>query len=279
MSLGWYEKAEETARFIRGQTSLRPRVGLILGSGLGAFGDSLEEATKIPYDRIPHFPLSTVVGHAGRLVMGRKKKVAVAILQGRAHYYEGYTLEEVVFPVRVLKGLGIGVLVVTNAAGGISRRVRSPGFMLLSDHINLLGENPLRGPNEERWGPRYPDMTEAYSKELRKLARREGRRLKLPLSEGVYAAVPGPCYETPAEVRWLARLGADVVGMSTVPETIVARHMGMKVLGLSSVTNKAAGLSKKEINHEEVLEVGERMAARLAAFLQALLPGLEKAAP
>lgn len=278
MSAGDYEKAQEAAQFLRKRTSLRPRVGLILGSGLGAFGEALEAATKIPYKKIPHFPVSTAVGHAGRLLMGRAGKVPVAVMQGRAHYYEGYTLPEVAFPIRVLGLLGVRVLVVTNAAGGINRRFKVRGLMLMSDHINLLGANPLRGANEERFGPRFPDMTEAYSKRLRAVAKSVARRMKLRLFEGVYAAVPGPSYETPAEIRALARIGADVVGMSTVPEVIVAQHMGLEVLGLSSVTNMAAGLSKGKISHEEVLEAGERMAGQLTAFLRALIPLLEKEA-
>lgn len=278
MSGGEFENAQEAARFIRQRTPLRPRVGLILGSGLGAFGDSLSAASKIPYRRIPHFPVSTAVGHAGRLVIGVSGKVPVVVMQGRAHYYEGYTLQEVAFPIRVLGALGLRVLVVTNAAGGINRRLRVRGLMLMRDHINLLGANPLRGSNEERFGPRFPDMTEAYSKKLRALAKREARRLKLRLFEGVYAAVPGPSYETPAEIRALARIGADVVGMSTVPEVIAARHLGIDVLGLSSVTNMAAGLSKGKIHHEEVLEAGERMAGQLTAFLRALIPVLAREA-
>ena len=274
MNLSEFEKAQEAAQFLRQRTSLEPRVGLVLGSGLGAFGDSLTDAVKIPYQEIPHFPVSTVVGHAGRLVVGRSGKVPVAVMQGRAHYYEGYTLEQVVFPVRVLAALGIGALVVTNAAGGINRKLKVRGLLLIRDHVNLMGVNPLRGPNEERFGPRYPDMTEAYSKAFRALAKKEARRLKLRLFEGVYAALPGPSYETPAEIRSLACIGADVVGMSTVPEVIVANHMGIPVLGLSSVTNMAAGLSKKKIDHEEVLEAGERMAGQLTAFLRALVPAL-----
>ncbi len=274
MNLSEFGKAEEAARFIRGRAKLEPRVGLVLGSGLGAFGESLIEAVKIPYQEIPHFPVSTVVGHAGRLVVGQSGKVPVAVMQGRAHYYEGYTLEEVVFPVRVLAALGIRALVVTNAAGGINRKLQVRGLLLIRDHINLMGVNPLRGPNEQRFGPRYPDMTEAYSKTFRALAKKEARRLKLRLFEGIYAALPGPSYETPAEIRSLARIGADVVGMSTVPEVIVANHMGIPVLGFSSVTNMAAGIAKKKIHHEEVLEAGERMAGQLTAFLRALVPAL-----
>jgi purine-nucleoside phosphorylase len=251
-------------------------VGLILGSGLGAFADSLRRAKRIPYRQIPHFPVSTAVGHAGRLVAGLVGGVPVIVLQGRAHYYEGYTPEQVVFPTRVLKLLGVEALVVTNAAGGISARLKVPSLMLIRDHINHMGFNPLRGGNDERFGPRFPDMSEAYSKKFRALARKEARRQKLRLPEGVYAALHGPSYETPAEIQALKRIGADAVGMSTAPEVTVASHMGMKVLGISSVTNLAAGLSKQKINHEEVLEEGGRIAGRLTRLLEALAPLLAK---
>ena len=273
-----FDRAQEAAAAVRARSAHRPRIGLILGSGLGAFGDALRDAAKIPYRDIPHFPVSTAVGHAGRLVVGLSGKTPVAVLQGRAHSYEGYSFQEVAFPVRVLGALGVQLLVVTNAAGGINRSFRVRGLMLMSDHINLLGANPLRGPNDDRLGPRFPDITEAYSKRLRQLARQVARRQRLRLFEGVYAAVTGPSYETPAEIQALARIGADVVGMSTVPEVIVARHMGIEVLGLSSVTNMAAGISKKKINHEEVLEAGARMAGALTQFLHALLPVLDKEA-
>lgn len=276
MSQGQFDKAQEAARFVRERSPLRPLVGLVLGSGLGAFGDSLADACAIPYHRIPHFPLSTAVGHAGCLRIGRTGGVPVAVMQGRAHFYEGYTLEEVTFPVRVLSVLGVRALVLTNAAGGIHPKLRARGLLLIRDHINLMGGNPLRGSNEERLGPRFPDMTEAYSKRLQALARKQARRRRVRLFEGVYAAVPGPSYETPAEIRMLARVGADVVGMSTVPEVIVANHMGMEVLGISCVTNMAAGISKKKISHEEVLEAGERMAKRFSSFLQALIPALAR---
>ncbi|MGH9862076.1 MAG: purine-nucleoside phosphorylase [Candidatus Acidiferrales bacterium] len=278
MSLAEYNKAREAAQLIRQRTPLRPRVALVLGSGLGAFADSLADARKIPYTQIPHFPVSTAIGHAGRLVVGRSGRIPVVVMQGRAHYYEGYTLQEVAFPIRVLKEFGVRVLVVTNAAGGINRRLKTHGLMLMTDHINLLGANPLRGPNYEGFGPRFPDMTEAYSKKLRAIAQKIARRLRMHMFVGVYAAVPGPSYETPAEIRALARIGADAVGMSTVPEVIVANHMGLKVLGFSSVTNMAAGISKQKIHHEEVLEAGERMAGQLTAFLQALMPALAEEA-
>lgn len=276
MSTTEYDKAKQAAAFIRKQSRHRPQVGLILGSGLGAFADSLRQAVRIPYQKIPCFPVSTAVGHAGRLVVGLSGRIPVAVLQGRAHYYEGYTPEQVVFPTRVLKLFGVRALVVTNAAGGISARLKVPSLMLIRDHINLMGFNPLRGKNDERFGTRFPDMTEAYSKRFRALARKEARRQRLRLPEGVYAALHGPSYETPAEIQALKRLGADAVGMSTAPEVTVANHMGMKVLGISSVTNLAAGLSRQKINHEEVLEEGERIAGRLTRLLQALAPLLAK---
>ncbi len=274
-----YDKAQEAAQFIGQRTKLRPRIALVLGSGLGAFADSLKDSTIIPYKDIPHFPVSTVVGHAGRLVVGKCAGVPVAAMQGRAHYYEGYSIQQVVFPVRVLKLAGVKTLVLTNAAGGINRRMRQGGLMLISDHLNLQGTNPLLGPNDERFGPRFPDMTEAYSKKLRGIARKMARRQKLRLYEGVYAAVHGPSYETPAEIRALARLGADAVGMSTVPEVIAANHMGMQALGISCVTNMAAGLSKKKLSHDEVLETGERVGKQFSAFLQALIPALVEVTP
>lgn len=276
MSEGEFEKAQQAARFIETRTGLRPRIGLVLGSGLGAFADALGDATAIPFGEIPHFPVSTAVGHSGRLVMGKCAKIPLAAMQGRVHFYEGYSMREVAFPTRVLGALGIRTLVLTNAAGGINRKLQARGLMLIRDHINLQGTNPLLGPNDERFGPRFPDMTQAYSKKLITIAKQVARRRRLRLFEGVYAAVHGPSYETPAEIRTLARLGADVVGMSTVPEVIVANHMGMDVLGISCVTNMAAGISKKKIRHDEVLEVGERVGRQFTAFLQALIPALAR---
>ena len=277
MSEGEFEKVQQAARLIEGRTTLRPRIGLVLGSGLGAFADGLEDATAIPYEQIPHFPVSTAVGHAGRLVVGQCAKISVAVMQGRVHFYEGYSLREVTFPIRVLGALGIRALVFTNAAGGINRKLRARGLLLIRDHLNFQGSNPLVGANDERFGPRFPDMTEAYSKKFRTTAKQVARKLRLRLFEGVYAALHGPSYETPAEIRALARLGADVVGMSTVPEVIVANHMGIEVLGISCVTNMAAGISKKKINHDEVLEAGERVSRQFTAFLRALIPALVRA--
>ncbi len=277
MSEGEFEKVQQAARLIEGRTNLRPRIGLVLGSGLGAFADGLQDATAIPYQQIPHFPVSTAVGHAGRLVVGQCAKIPVVVMQGRVHFYEGYSLREVTFPIRVLGALGIRALVFTNAAGGINRKLRARGLLLIRDHLNFQGSNPLLGANDERFGPRFPDMTEAYSKKLRTTAKQVARKLRLRLFEGVYAALHGPSYETPAEIRALARLGADVVGMSTVPEVIVANHMGIEVLGISCVTNMAAGISKKKINHDEVLEAGERVGRQFTAFLRALIPALVRA--
>ncbi len=277
MSEGEFEKVQQAARLIEGRTTLRPRIGLVLGSGLGAFADGLEDATAIPYQQIPHFPVSTAVGHAGRLVVGQCAKIPVAVMQGRVHFYEGYSLREVTFPIRVLGALGIRALVFTNAAGGINRKLRARGLLLIRDHLNFQGSNPLLGANDERFGPRFPDMTEAYSKRFRTTAKQVARKLRLRLFEGVYAALHGPSYETPAEIRALARLGADVVGMSTVPEVIVANHMGIEVLGISCVTNMAAGISKQKINHDEVLEAGERVGRQFTAFLRALIPALVRA--
>lgn len=277
MSEGEFEKVQQAARLIEGRTTLRPRIGLVLGSGLGAFADGLEDATAIPYQQIPHFPVSTAVGHAGRLVVGQCAKIPVAVMQGRVHFYEGYSLREVTFPIRVLGALGIRALVFTNAAGGINRKLRARGLLLIRDHLNFQGSNPLVGANDERFGPRFPDMTEAYSKKFRTTAKQVARKLRLRLFEGVYAALHGPSYETPAEIRALARLGADVVGMSTVPEVIVANHMGIEVLGISCVTNMAAGISKQKINHDEVLEAGERVGRQFTAFLRALIPALVRA--
>lgn len=277
MSEGEFEKVQQAARLIEGRITLRPRIGLVLGSGLGAFADGLQDATAIPYQQIPHFPVSTAVGHAGRLVVGQCAKIPVAVMQGRVHFYEGYSLREVTFPIRVLGALGIRALVFTNAAGGINRKLRARGLLLIRDHLNFQGSNPLLGANDERFGPRFPDMTEAYSKKFRTTAKQVARKLRLRLFEGVYAALHGPSYETPAEIRALARLGADVVGMSTVPEVIVANYMGIEVLGISCVTNMAAGISKKKINHDEVLEAGERVGRQFTAFLRALIPALVRA--
>ena len=269
-----YQKARKAAQVIGRRTKLRPRIGLVLGSGLGAFADHLTDAKAISYRAIPGFAVSTAVGHVGQLVIGKCKGVPVAVMQGRVHCYEGYGMDKVVLPVRTLRQFGVETMVFTNAAGGINRKLRERGLMLMTDHINLMGTNPLTGKNEEKLGTRFPDMTEAYSVKMRKLAKRAARTCKVRLFEGVYAAMHGPSYETPAEIGMLKRLGADAVGMSTVPEVIAANHMGMDVVGISVVTNMAAGLSGKKINHEEVLETGRKVEKQFTRLLETLIPAL-----
>jgi purine-nucleoside phosphorylase len=260
------------AQFIESRITVEPKIAIILGSGLGAFADSVEEAATLPYSEIPGWPRSTAIGHAGKLVMGRVNGVPVAALAGRAHMYEGYTAGQVAFGVRALSILGVDTLILTNAAGGINPAFGPGQLALISDHINLLGQNPLTGPNDESLGPRFPDMSEAYSKKLRELAREAGKEMNLELPEGVYAAVPGPSYETPAEIRYLRTIGADLVGMSTVPETIAGNHMGMRVLGISCITNHAAGVTDRKLDHKEVLEAGEKMKDTLIDLLKRIIP-------
>lgn len=267
-----FARAEAAAKFIRARTKLRPRIAIVLGSGLGAFADELESTVKIPYARIPYFPLPTAVGHAGQLVMGRSAGLPVAVMQGRVHLYEGYSPSEVAFPMRVFARMGIYAAILTCAAGGISVSLKPGDLVILRDHINLLGRNPLTGPNAERFGPRFPDMSEAYHKPFRAIALEEERRLGLAAHEGVYAAVPGPSYETPAEIRYLRTIGADVVGMSTVPEVIAARHAGIRVLGISCVTNMAAGVLDQPLEHDEVLKTGQRVSGQFITLLRAVLP-------
>lgn len=278
-ALAEFTRAERAARFIRAKTKLRPKIGLVLGSGLGAFADGFEQARRIPYKNIPGFPVSTAIGHEGRLVIGLVDDVPVAAMQGRVHYYEGYSMRDVIFPVRVLGRLGIKALILTNAAGGIRRDYKPGCLVVIRDHINLMGTNPLIGPNDDRFGPRFHDMTEAYWKPYAELALAEGRRLGLPVFEGVYAAVPGPSYETPAEIRYLERIGADLVGMSTVPEVIVARHMSIRVLGISCVTNLAAGILDQILSHDEVLATGERVRDEFTALLRAVIPRIHQDLP
>ncbi|MGD0774724.1 MAG: purine-nucleoside phosphorylase [Candidatus Solibacter sp.] len=266
---------DEAKRYIQGHTDARPAIGLVLGSGLGAFADELTERTDIPYANIPGWPHSTAVGHAGMLIIGKLGALDVAVMAGRAHLYEGYSMQQVTFGVRVLHSIGARSMVFTNAAGGINLALERGGLVLISDHINLQGANPLVGPNDDVLGPRFPDMSEAYSRAYRDTARRVAAELCIPITEGVYAAMLGPSYETPAEIRYLRVIGADVVGMSTVPEVIVANHMGMKVLGISCVTNMAAGILPQKINHQEVLETGAMVRITLVKFLKALLPRLE----
>ena len=267
-----FARAESAAQFLLSQTSLRPTIGLVLGSGLGGFADELSEATRIPYANIPSFPRSTAIGHAGQMVIGKVGNVAVAAMQGRVHLYEGYSVEEVAFPTRVFGRMGIRVLILTNAAGGINLEYNQGALVVITDHINLQGHNPLVGPNDNRFGPRFPDMTQAYWKPYREIALRCARHLGKTLYQGVYAGLLGPSYETPAEIRYLRTIGADLVGMSTIPEVIVARHMGIKVLAISCVTNMAAGISDEVLSHEDVLATGERVKGDFVALLRAVLP-------
>ena len=269
-----YERAAAAARFIHARAGEDVRVALILGSGLGAFADTLEDARAIPYSEIPGFARPTVEGHAGRLVVGRVGGTTVAAMQGRFHFYEGYTLEEVTFPIRTLGLLGAKSLVLTNAAGGLNNSYEQGSLILISDHLNLMGTNPLLGKNDERFGARFPDMTEVYDREYQEVAIAEAREMGLELRRGIYAALPGPSYETPAEIRMLRHLGADAVGMSTVPEAIVARHMGLRVLGFSCITNMAAGVLDKPIVHDEVIETGERVRETFAELLRRVIPKL-----
>ena len=267
---------KNAAAFIQHKSSLRPRVGVVLGSGLGSFAESLDAAVPIPYHDIPGFPTSTAVGHKGELVLGTlgPQQTPVAVMSGRFHLYEGYSAHESAVGMRLFHELGIKRVVLTNAAGGINLRYARGALVLISDHINLQGDNPLIGPNDPMTGPRFPDMTEAYAPSLRRLAQATAQELGIELHEGVYVAVQGPSYETPAEIRFFQKAGADLVGMSTVAETIAANHMGMEVLGISCVTNVAAGLSGEKLHHEEVLEIGRRVSGTFVQLLTALLPKL-----
>jgi purine-nucleoside phosphorylase len=273
-----FSKAQEAVDHIFPLAGLPPTVGIILGSGLGGFATQVVDAVQIPYGEIPHFPQSTVAGHSGKLVLGKIGGVSVAVMQGRVHAYEGYTMEQVTFPMRVLGLLGCRKLIVTNAAGGIRANIPQGSLVVISDHINLTGKNAAMGPNEPRFacvegaGQRFFDMSTAYSPALRKLAAAEAERQNIPLSEGVYLAVLGPSFETPAEIRAFRTLGADLVGMSTVHEVIVARHMGIEVLGISLVTNMAAGVTGETIHHEDVMEIGRRVEQQFTGLLTALVP-------
>jgi purine-nucleoside phosphorylase len=267
-----FDRATEAAEHVRQLAGVPPKIAIVLGSGLGAVAGHLEDAVTVSYESIPHFPRSTVEGHSGKLMIGQLGGVAVAVMQGRVHAYEGYAPEQVTFPMRVLGRLGIETVIVTNAAGSIRLDLEQGQLVLISDHINLTGSNPLVGPNDERFGPRFFDMTEAYSAHLRALTQSTAEYAGFEMPEGIYLCVSGPSFETPAEIKAFRTMGADLVGMSTVHEVIVARHMGIQVLGISCVTNMAAGILKQEINHEEVMETGQRIQARLANLLRALLP-------
>ena len=283
-----YDKAIEAADAIRSRFDGEIRIAVVLGSGLGAFADTLDDATVIPYEEIPHFARSTVQGHAGRLMIGKIGGVNVAVQQGRFHYYEGYAMEQVIFPMRVFGRLGVETVILTNAAGSLST-ARPPGtLMLIADHINMMGVNALCGPNDERFGPRFPDMTSVYDRSLQALAsqaaaeiaterRRSGldKELNDILHRGVYCALSGPTYETPAEIRLYRLLGADAVGMSTVPEAVAARHQGIKVLGISCITNFGAGMLDQPIDHEEVIETGIKVASVFQELLRRVITRIE----
>jgi purine-nucleoside phosphorylase len=274
-SKGLFERIEEAASFVRGRLGdRRPAVGLILGSGLGGWAERLADPTAIEYGAIPHFPVSKVIGHAGRLIAGERSGVACLAMQGRVHMYEGHSAVDVAFPARVLIALGARVLIVTNAAGGLNPDWAPGTLMLIRDHINLLPDHPLRGPNDDRLGTRFPDMTRAYDPELRALVRKAAAARAVPLEEGVYVAMSGPTYETPAEVTMLQRLGADATGMSTVPEAIVAAHMGARVIGISCITNKAAGITGQPLSHDEVTETATRVRATFEGLLDGILADL-----
>jgi len=266
----------EAYEFLAKQFDKRaPKIGLILGSGLGNFAESLENVSSIDYPEIPHFPDSRVPGHAGKLCLGTVGKNSVLVMCGRAHYYEGLTLQRLVLPVQVMAALGVKTLIITNAAGGINRNFRPGDLVLIQDHINMLGDSPLRGPNDDKLGKRFPDMSEAYNRELRDHASACAEKIGLKLRWGVYAIMSGPNYETPAEIQMLARLGADLVGMSTVPEVIAANHLGLRVLGISCVTNLAAGMARHKLSHEEVTETTARVEkdfSRLLSEVIATLP-------
>jgi purine-nucleoside phosphorylase len=275
-STSLYERAEHATRIIRSRISVEPRIAVVLGSGLGGFADDFEEAVAIPYEDIPGFVRSTAQGHVGRLVVGKVDSVPVLAMQGRVHYYEGYSLEEVTFPVRTFGLLGIKTLILTNAAGGINVQLTQGALMVISDHLNLMGVNPLRGPNDERFGPRFPDMSAVYSADLQELVVEEAKAIGVEVRRGIYGALSGPSYETPAEIHLLRGLGADAVGMSTVPEAIVARHMGLEVLGISCITNMAAGISDEPINHEEVMATGDAVRETFTELLQRVIGAINR---
>ncbi|HZR23027.1 MAG TPA: purine-nucleoside phosphorylase [Vicinamibacterales bacterium] len=272
--MGYYEQVKEAADAIRAQVSDVPKIAIVLGSGLGDFANSLTDAVTIPYGDLPHWPASRVIGHEGKLVIGKSRGHQIAALAGRCHVYEGHHVHTVTFAVRVMGLLGVKTLIVTNAAGGINTGFSQGALMVIDDHINLMGTNPLVGANDDRFGPRFPDMTEVYSSRLRTIADKAGKGMALLLPHGIYIALLGPSYETPAEIRYLRTIGADAVGMSTVPEAIVARHMGMDVLGISCITNMAAGVLPKPLDHNEVMETARRVRGQFIALLEAIIEQL-----
>src|SRR5712671_162046 len=272
-----FRRAERAAKFVLGKTKLRPRVALVLGSGLGDFADEFHNAARIPYAKIPHFPRSTAIGHAGQLVIGQVGDVAVAGMQGRVHLYEGYSVKEVAFPIRVFARMGIKAVILTNAAGGINRNYSQGCLVAIRDHVNLQGMNPLCGANDQRFGLRFPDMTHAYDREFQRFVTEEGKKLALSVHNGVYLAVQGPSYETPAEIYSFRAIGADLVGMSTVPEVIAARHSEIRVRAISCVTNRAAGTTDAPLNQEEVLEIAARIKPQFIGLLRAVIPRISEA--
>jgi purine-nucleoside phosphorylase len=267
----YFARLQEAAAVVSTRIERQPRLGIVLGSGLGLLADEVEDPAVMPYSEIPHFPVSTAPGHAGKLILGKFEGQPVAMMAGRVHLYEGYTAAEVVFPIRLLGMLGVESLIVTNAAGGVNPRFTSGVLMLITDHINLTGHNPLVGANDERFGTRFPDMTEAYDPELQGLAKRAAAETGVALDHGVYLGLLGPTYETPAEVRMTRILGGDAVGMSTVLEVIAANHMGIRVLGISCITNMAAGMLPRKLNHQEVMETAARVSGEFAALLRAVV--------
>ena len=271
---GMYERVEEAAGAVRARCGALPETAVVLGSGLGDFADTLLDAIATPYGELPHWPASNVVGHAGRLVIGNVAGKRLAALSGRVHFYEGHDLSTVAFATRVMGRLGVKRIILTNAAGGINTGFAQGALMIIDDHINMLGSNPLVGPNDDRFGARFPDMSAVYSSRLRRIADEAAHARKIPVSHGVYVAVHGPSYETPAEIRAFRTLGADAVGMSTVPEAIAARHMGLEVLGISCITNMAAGVLPQPINHEEVLETTRRVRGSFVSLLEGIIERL-----
>ncbi|WHH60550.1 purine-nucleoside phosphorylase [Petroclostridium sp. X23] len=265
------EKIKESAAYLKNKLNVQPDIAMVLGSGLGVLADEIEQAIEIDYAEIPNFPVSTVEGHAGKLVVGKLNDKIVMAMKGRFHYYEGYPMDEVVFPIRVMKMMGINNLLVTNAAGGVNKDYEPGDLMVIKDHIKFFSESPLRGKNIEEFGPRFNDMSNAYTEELRELAKEVAYGLDLNLREGVYSFMPGPSYETPAEIRMLQIVGADAVGMSTVPEVITAAHAGMKVLGISCITNMAAGILNQPLHHQEVMETAERVREKFLMLVKAIV--------
>jgi purine-nucleoside phosphorylase len=272
--IGLFDRAQRAAEQILSRTNTQPAIAVVLGSGLGAFADELTNSTAIAYKEIHGFAQATVEGHAGKMVIGKAGDVPIAAMQGRFHFYEGYSLDDVTFPIRVLKLLGVRTLILTNAAGSLNTELTPGSLMIISDHINLMGANPLIGPNEERFGPRFPDLTSTYDPELQSLVIEEAKAMNIDMRRGVYAALSGPSYETPAEIHMVRTLGADAVGMSTVPEAIVARHMEMRLIGISCITNLAAGVSNRPIDHSQVMEIGKSVRAQFTELLRRVIAKL-----